>query len=108
MNKEPNIPTTAGPWATRSEYLVDEALKSALSRTPEQLRMMRPAAAPQQLFPERQGYTRQPWDINQVLNIDRYTPTYRSWMSGMPVMPSVMSDYTWSGSSRNSMSQGQY
>lgn len=69
---------------------------------------MRPVAAPQDPFPARTGFQQNPWDIEQVLNIDRYTPTYRSWVSGMPVMPSVLSDYTWQGTSRNSLSEGTF
>lgn len=107
MAESSKIPT-AGPWATRAEYLVDEALQNSLSRTPDQLRAMRPLAAPQKPFPKRTGFRQQQWDINTVLNIDRYTPTYRSWVSGMPVMPSVISDYTWEGSSRNAMTNGSF
>lgn len=104
----PNQLPTAGPWATRSEFLVDQALQNALAGTPAQIRAMRPVAAPQDPFPKRTGFRANPWDINQVLNIDRYTPTYRSWVSGMPVMPSVISDYTWEGTSRNAMSEGTF
>jgi hypothetical protein len=96
------------PWQTRSEYLVDLALESALAASPEELRVMRPVAAPQNPFPERRGFAKSEWNINEVMNIDRYNPTYRSWMSGMPVMPSVMSDQSWSGTARNSMSEGTW
>lgn len=91
---------------SREEFLVDQALTNALASTPDELRAMRPAAAPQNPFPERRGYGRTEWTVREVLNIDRYTPTYRSWMSGMPVMRSVMSDQSWSGTARNSMSEG--
>lgn len=67
---------------------------------------MRPLAAPIELFPERRGFAKAIWDIDSVLNIDRYNPTRRSWMSGMPVTASVMSDHSWSGSARNAMSEG--
>jgi len=96
------------PWQSRSEYLVDLALESALAATPEELREMRPVAAPQNPFPERRGYAKSEWNINEVMNIDRYNPTYRTWMSGMPVMPSVMSDQSWSGTARNAMSEGTW
>lgn len=100
--------TVARPWQTRSEYLVDLALESALSATPEELREMRPVAAPIALFPERRGFAKNVWNIMEVMNIDRYNPTRRSWMSGMPVMPSVMSDQSWSGTARNAMSEGMW
>lgn len=96
----------AKPWQTRSEYLVDQALESALALSPEELREMRPIAAPQNPFPERRGFAKENWTIEEVMNIDRYTPSYRSWISGMPVQPSMISDYSWSGSARNSMSEG--
>lgn len=104
----PNELPTAGPWPTRSEYLIDEALNDALEATPDELRKMRPIASPQQLFPKRTGFQQNQWTIEEVLNIDRLTPTYRSWVSGMPVMPSVMSDQSWSGTARNALSEGTF
>lgn len=98
----------ARPWQSRSEYLVDIALQNALAATPDQLREMRPIAMPLELFPERRGYGKEVWDIEAVMNIDRFNPTRRSWMSGMPVMPSVMSDQAWSGTARNAMSEGMW
>ena len=98
----------ARPWQSRSEYLVDAALESALAATPEELREMRPVASVQNAFPERRGFAKSEWDIYEVMNIDRYTPSYRSWVSGMPVMPSVMSDQSWSGTARNAMSEGTW
>jgi hypothetical protein len=96
----------AGPWATRQEYLVDQALESALALTDDQLRVMRPVASPQQLFPMRTGFQASQWTIEEVLNIDRRTPTYRSWVSGAPVMTRILSDYSFSGSARNAMMEG--
>jgi hypothetical protein len=86
--------------------LTDIALQSALAATPDELRNMRPVSAPQQLHPKRTGMRQEAWTVEEVLNVDRYTPTYRSWLSGMPVRPSVMSDQSWSGTARNSMSEG--
>ena len=96
----------AGPWASRSEYLLDQALQANTTMSPEQLRTMRPVAAPQKMFPGRTGFAAAQPTINDVLNIDRTTPTYRSWVSGVITQPSVISDYTWEGSSRNAMSEG--
>jgi hypothetical protein len=87
---------------------VDLALESALAATPEELRVMRPIAAPQNPFPERRGYAKEVMSIMDVMNIDRYTPSYRSWVSGMPVMSSIMSDQSWSGTARNAMSEGMW
>lgn len=105
---EPKKLPTAGPWASRSEYLVDQALQANLSMTPAQLRKMRPVAAPQQLNPKRTGFGQAQPTINDVLNVDRRTPTYRSWVSGVITQPSIISDYTWEGSSRNAMSEGVF
>jgi len=103
---------TAGPWASRSEYLVDQALQANTAMTPDQLRKMRPIAAPQQLNPKRNGFSQSAPTINDVLNIDRYTPTYRSWVSGIITQPSVISDYNggggYNGSARNAMSEGVF
>lgn len=97
-----------GPWQSREEFLVDEALANALAGTRDQIQTMRPVASPQQLFPDRLGFSQQQWTITEVMNVDRYTPSYRSWLSGMPVRPSVMSDQSWSGTARNALSEGMW
>ena len=96
----------SGPWGTRQEFLIDQALDGALAMTELEIRRMRPAASPQQLFPLRTGFQSNQWTIDEVLNIDRRTPSYRSWVSGMPVMSRILSDYSFSGSARNSMMEG--
>jgi hypothetical protein len=93
---------TSRPWQTRTEYLVDQALE-VRDIPADYLRQMRPAAAPQNPFPERRGFAQQAWDVNSVLNIDRYTPTYRTWISGMPSMRSQLNDQGSSASTRNTM-----
>lgn len=91
----------ARPWQTRQEMLVDLALQSAIS-DPETIRQTRPVV-PQQLFPEREGFGKQEHTIMSVMNISRYTPSYRSWVSGMPVMGSSFQDGSFSASGRYSM-----
>ena len=98
----------SGPWQSHAEFLVDQAMESALSATPAQLRKMRSPSVTQELFPERAGYAGQTWDLYAVLNIDRMVPTYRSWTSGMPVMRSTISDHSYSGSARNSFTEGVF
>ena len=98
----------SGPWQSRAEFLVDQALESALAATDDELRMMRSPSVPQELFPPRVGYQSQPWTVYSVLNIDRIVPTHRSWMSGMPVMRSTMSDQSWGGSARNAFTEGVF
>lgn len=96
----------SGPWQSRAEFLVDQALESALSYSDNELRNMHSPSVPVNLFPPRQGFQSQPWDLYGVLNIDRMVPTKRSWMSGMPVMRSTMSDQSFSGSARNAFTEG--
>lgn len=90
------------PWQSRQEMLVDMALQSAIS-TPEDIRAIRPVV-PQQLFPQSRGMVKQEMGVADALTIDRAFPTYRSWVSGAPVMfrNGFMED-NFSGSSRYSM-----
>lgn len=92
----------AKPWQSRQEFLVDQALEAAIS-DPETIRATRPVV-PQQVFPERFGFSRQEPNLMAVLNVDRYMPTYRSWMSGMPVMERTFQDGGFDGTGRYSMS----
>lgn len=92
----------AGPWSTRQEMLTDLALESAIS-DPETIRQTRPVV-PVMLFPEREGFSKQALTIMDVFNMSRYgAPSYRSWVSGMPVMRSSFEDGSFSGSGRYSM-----
>lgn len=90
------------PWQSRQEMLVDMALQSAIS-TPEDIRSIRPVV-PQQLFPQSRGAVKQEMGVADALTIDRNFPTYRSWVSGAPVMfrNGFMED-NFEGSSRYSM-----
>lgn len=94
--------TPSRPWQSRQEMLVDIALQSAIS-TPEEIRQIRPVV-PQQLMPQRDGFAKQEYGVQEVLNMDRFAPTYRSWVSGAPVMfrNGFMQD-NFEGSSRYSM-----
>lgn len=81
---------------------MDIALQSAIS-DPETIRATRPVV-PQELFPETRGLVRREMSVTDVLTIDRNFPTYRSWVSGAPVMfkDGFMVE-NFSGSSRYSM-----
>jgi len=91
----------ARPWQTRQEFLVDQALQAAIS-DPETIRKTRPVV-PQQLFPQREGFSKQEPNVMAVLNMHRYTPNNRSWLSGFPVMKNDFEEGNFSGSSRYSM-----
>lgn len=89
------------PWQSRQEYLTDLALQSAIS-DPETIRNTRPVV-PQQLFPDRFGLVKTVPTIMDVLQASRQYPSYRSWVSGMPVMRSSFEDSSFDGSGRYSM-----
>jgi hypothetical protein len=94
---------TTRPWQSREEMLTDVALQSAIS-DPETIRATKPIV-PQQVNPERRGFLKQELGIMDILSVDRYAPTYRSWVSGAPVMfqRAQMTDDEFSGSGRYSM-----
>jgi hypothetical protein len=89
------------PWQSRQEFLVDEALTAAVS-DPETIRSIRPVH-PRVLFPETRGFLKQSLDLETVMSLDRYMATNRSWLSGMPVMRSSLTEDVQNGSSRYSM-----
>jgi len=91
------------PWQSREEMLVDIALQSAIS-DPDTIRQTRPVV-PQQLMPQTRGFAKNELGVIDILSVDRYAPTYRSWVSGAPVMlqRAQMTDDQFSGSGRYSM-----
>ena len=91
----------AKPWQSRQEMLTDQALASAIS-DPETIRAIRPVV-PQVLFPEHRGIAKQEPTVFDALSINRYGPTYRSWISGINVMRTSNEDTSFTGSSRYSM-----
>lgn len=90
------------PWQSRQEMLTDMALQSAIS-DPESIRAIRPVV-PQELFPQSRGFAKREQGIMDILATPRTMPTYRSWVSGAPVMfrNGFMED-NFEGSSRYSM-----
>lgn len=91
----------ARPWQSRQEMLTDQALQAAIS-DPETIRATRPSV-PQVLFPERFGIQRQELGVIDVLNLSRQGVSYRSWVSGMPVMKHELMGGEFEGSGRYSM-----
>ena len=89
------------PWQSRQEYLTDMALESA-SMPVEAIQAIRPQGQ-QYLFPETRGIAKQIPTIMEVLNVDRYAASNRSWVSGMPVMGNDFNSGEFSGSGRYSM-----
>lgn len=90
------------PWQSRQEMLTDMALQNAIS-DPDTIRQIRPVV-PQELFPQARGFAKNEQGIMDVLNTSRYAPTYRSWVSGAPVMfRNGFMEQNFEGSSRYSM-----
>ena len=97
------------PFQSREEFLVDESLQIAYAPA-EAIRQIRPVA-PVILHAERRGFTTSQAGFHDVLSADRLAPSNRSWVSGVIVQPSIISDYSdtkWGGSARNAMSEGVY
>lgn len=67
----------------------------------DMIRGLTPAAAPQVLFPSKEGMAEQ-WTVRDVLSLTR-APLYRSWRSGMPQQAVTLIDDGYSGSTRNSL-----
>lgn len=94
--------TPSRPWQSRQEMLTDLALQSA-ALPAEEIRQIRPVV-PQQLMPQSRGFIKNEQGIMDILATDRFTPTYRSWVSGAPVMfRNGFIDQGWSGAPRYSM-----
>jgi hypothetical protein len=91
----------AKPWGSRQEMLVDQALQSALA-DPNAVRSIRPPY-PIALRPETRGFARHEATVMDILNIDRYAATNRSWVSGMPVMNKELMGGEINGSGQYSM-----
>ena len=91
------------PWQTRQEFLVGQALDSAIS-DPETIRKTRPVV-PQDVMPESRGFVKMEHGILSILNTSREVPAYRSWVSGAPVMlhNGSLVDDTFTGSDRYTM-----
>ena len=91
------------PWTTRQEALVDMALMTAIS-DPETIRSIRPVV-PMEIMPEYRGFAKSEHGIMSILNTSREVPSYRSWVSGAPVMlhNGSLVDDTFTGSDRYTM-----
>lgn len=91
------------PWQSREEMLVDIAMENALASV-DHLRAMGP---PEWARPVG-AVQHHAATIEDVLGLDRRARNNRSWLSGMPVRRSVMSDQSWSGTARNALSEGAW
>jgi hypothetical protein len=99
------------PFQLQGEYATDEVITQA--QMPADLIRMRAPQVPQQLFPPRYGYDRIPLTITDVLQTDRWAPTYRSWTSGPriippPIDPNGLSGAPDGGFTKNALVGGVY
>lgn len=88
MNLGDRTPRQQGvnrPWQSRTEFLVDQALATNFAADDALRAMASPGHGRGGLFPARTGFRRTEATIQDVLNIDRYVPTNRSWISGFPI-----------------------
>lgn len=89
------------PFTTRSEYIVSEALR-VMGVPADQIRQIRPPFI-NEPFPPQFGYDDTPLTIDHVLDTDRWSPTIRSWTSGVVSAPrrADLQEDQWSGTLRN-------
>ena len=101
-NSGPRAPWLDRPWQSKESFIVSEAMR--LAEVPaDEIRKIRPAT-PQTLFPDPESfYEREPLTIEATFDIERWSPSVRSWISGpsREVRRSDMQQDMWSGTSRN-------
>lgn len=88
------------PWQSYEEYQTEQALAAAVSDL-DTIRSIRPAH-PQELFPESRGVVKQEPTIFDIMDVNRYTASNASRLSGFPVRSTIQDD-SWSGAGRYSM-----
>jgi len=84
-DRTPRSQSTNRPWQSRTEFLVDQALQTNFAADDALRAMASPGHGRGDLFPARTGFRRTEATIGDVLNIDRYVATNRSWVSGFPI-----------------------
>jgi hypothetical protein len=77
---EVHDPYADRPWQNPNEGFAVSSAGRLAQMPAEEVQAIRPAV-PQQLFPEEYGYDQTPVTIEQVLDINRWTPSIRSWTS---------------------------
>jgi hypothetical protein len=98
--------TTMPPWMARpgqskEAYIVSESLRLMVVPV-DQIRKIRPPV-PYGIFPPTEGYDTQPLTINDILDVNRWAPQRRSWISGTPtkIRRSDVQQEMFSGTARN-------
>lgn len=94
-------PWTDRPWTNPREVATSETLQ-LMAIPAEEIVKIRPPV-PYVLFPDEElGFTPQPLTIDQVLDVDRWAPMRRSWMSPtvQPPRRADIEDSVWSGTAR--------
>lgn len=100
-----NDPWVPGPWAGRNELAVSDTLR-LMSIPSADIAAIRPPV-PYVLFPDQElGFVPEALTIFDVLDVDRWSPRQRSWLSPT-IRPSTRADYqeeAWSGTLRGASS----
>jgi hypothetical protein len=102
VRPDPWIPK---PWGGRENLPSSEAME--LMSIPAEQLAATPPPVPYVLFPEEYGYDDTPLTIMEVLDIDRWAPQQRSWVS--PTIKPLRTQQeggSYSGSGRNDMGAG--
>ena len=89
------------PFTTKTEYQTSEALR--LMSVPADVIRQQVPPVPQQLFPPVDGYgPRVALTIEDVLDVNRWQPEVRSWISGVARKPRRVDNIEdmWSGTLR--------
>lgn len=96
----PSEPWQPRPFTTKTEYIVSEAMR-LMAVPADVIRQTRPPfiSIP---FPEQFGYDTTPLTVAEVLDVDRWAPKVRSWVSGGPSAPRRVDQVEdmWSGTLR--------
>ena len=88
------------PFSTKEEYAVSNALR-LMAVPAEEIAAIRPPMI-SELFPPTEGYDNTQLTIEDVLDVDRWAPAIRSWVSGgSGVRRATNDDQMWSGTARN-------
>ena len=100
-----NDGTTTPPWMARpgqskEQYIVSEALRLMVVPA-DQIRDIRPVSEHPPMPTD--GYIREPLTIEEILDVNRWQPQIRSWISGTPFKPrkSEVQEDMFSGTARN-------
>jgi hypothetical protein len=94
------VPWYPRPGQSKEQYIVSEAMR-LMTVPSDQIRKIRPVTERPPMPTD--GYVREPLTIEEILNVNRWAPQVRSWISGVPLKPrkSDVQENMFSGTARN-------